>query len=41
MAVRVAGVNFGQVHAELMAALDGIAAGKGHYDLVEVAGPWQ
>jgi hypothetical protein len=32
----LAGVNFEQVHAELMAALDGIAAGKGHYDFVEV-----
>jgi hypothetical protein len=34
----LAGVNFEQCHAELMAALDGIAAGKGHYDLVEVPG---
>jgi hypothetical protein len=28
----LADINFEQVHAELMAALDGIAAGKGHYD---------
>ena len=34
----LAGVNFEQVHAELMAALGGIAAGKGHSDLVEVPG---
>jgi hypothetical protein len=32
----LAGVNFEQVHAELMAALDAIAAGKGHCDFVEV-----
>ena len=32
----LAGINFEQVHAELMAALDGIAAGKGHCDFVEV-----
>ena len=32
----LAGVNLEQVHAELMAALEGIAAGKGHRDLVEV-----
>ena len=31
-----ADINFEQVHAELMAALDAIAAGKGHCDLVEV-----
>ena len=29
-------VNLEQVHAELMAALDGIAAGIGHCDCVEV-----
>jgi hypothetical protein len=34
----LAGVNFEQIHAELMAALDGIAAGKGHCDLVELPG---
>jgi hypothetical protein len=32
----LAGVNFEQVHAELMAALEGIAAGKGHCDFIEV-----
>ena len=35
-ATLLAGINFEQVHAELMAALDGIAAGKGHCDFVEV-----
>jgi hypothetical protein len=32
----LADINFEQVHAELMAALDGIAAGKKHCDFVEV-----
>ena len=32
----LADINFEQVHAGLMAALDGIAAGKGHFDFVEV-----
>jgi hypothetical protein len=32
----LADINFEQVHAELMAALDAIAAGKGHCDFVEV-----
>ena len=32
----LADINFEQVHAELMAALDAIAAGKGHCEFVEV-----
>jgi hypothetical protein len=32
----LADINFEQVHAELMAALGAIAAGKGHCDVVEV-----
>ena len=32
----LAGINFEQVHADLMVALDGIAAGKGHCDFVEI-----
>ena len=32
----LAGVNFEQVHAELMAALDAIAVGKGRCDFVQI-----
>ena len=32
----LAGINFEQVHAELMAALDGVAGGKGPCDFVAV-----
>ena len=32
----LAGINFEQVHAELIAALEAIAAGKGHCDFIEV-----